>query len=160
MLWRRVGTGLLALAIVLFVAWVVSRLAMDENQVRWARISEFHATWIPETGGVRNSFWLESFADCPEVTVEKAMRPIKNGVVQTDVAPIIFQGQLPEKIQRYRKGAKGTIFDDAIPTTGVPILPGEYWLTMVVGCTRDGVTQRTEPVSAKIDVGVGSNILQ
>lgn len=152
MWWRRVGTGVLTIAIVLFVAWVVSRLQIDENQVRWARISEFHAIWIPETGVVRNSFWMESFADCPEVDVEKSMRPIKDGVVQTNVPAIIFKGHLPEKILRYKKGSKGNIFDDATPNSSGPITPGEYWLTMVIGCTRDGVTQRTEAVSAKIDV--------
>jgi hypothetical protein len=149
---NRIGTGLLLLSVVLFAAWIVQMLEFGEGNKRWARISEFHAVWVPDLGIVRNSFKIEKFSECQDIVIEKTMRPIKDGVVQTNVAPIVFKGHLQEKISRiHADKSTPTIFDDAVPIPPLP-KPGSYWLTFSAGCTLDGITQRTELVSAKVDV--------
>lgn len=149
--WGRFGTLVLMVAVVVLVASIISGLDIAQTPTRWARITEFHATWIPEEGVVRNSFRIEKFSECQDITIEKTMRPVKDGVVQSQDPPIVLQGGLKSKLMRIKANTSPTVFDDAMPTPRHPTA-GDYWVTFSAGCTNNEVTQRTELVSAKIEV--------
>lgn len=150
---RRAGTAVLALCVALLVAWIVNGVSSDTHAPRWAKIDEFHVIWMPEQNVVRNSIRLETYEDCADIAIEKSMRPLVDGQVQTDAKAIVLEGGLRDKIMNgFHKGSKGYIFDDARPKDNVKINPGTYWITLSVGCINDGFTRRTELISAPLNV--------